>query len=152
MSPAMTRRILAVVALLVAGIALGVVSMSDMGENLVYYWSPSELEQNKGKAVGATVRLGGMVQPGSLDWDKKAQHATFTVTDGVAEVSVECTRNPPQMFREGIGVVVEGQLGSDGVFQSDRVMVKHSNEYKAPEEGERPEDIYKTLVAEDEAS
>jgi cytochrome c-type biogenesis protein CcmE len=53
------------------------------------------------------------------------------------------------MFREGIGVVVEGSLGADGVFKTEHVMVKHSNEYKAPDEGERPEDIYRTLMVEE---
>ena len=53
------------------------------------------------------------------------------------------------MFREGIGVVVEGRLQSDGVFDTDRVMIKHSNEYRAPEDGERPDEAYKTLDMED---
>jgi cytochrome c-type biogenesis protein CcmE len=52
------------------------------------------------------------------------------------------------MFREGIGVVVEGKLGADGLFHTDSVMVKHNNEYRPPEEGERPEDMYKTLAQE----
>jgi cytochrome c-type biogenesis protein CcmE len=52
---------------------------------------------------------------------------------------------PPQMFREGIGVVVEGELASNGVFECDRVMVKHSNEYRAPEEGVAAKDLYRTL-------
>jgi cytochrome c-type biogenesis protein CcmE len=52
------------------------------------------------------------------------------------------------MFREGIGVVVEGKLTPDGVFRSHEVMVKHNNEYRPPEAGERPEDMYKSLVQE----
>jgi cytochrome c-type biogenesis protein CcmE len=89
-----------------------------------------------------------MVVPGSLDWDRENQRATFAVTDGTQQVPVECSGNPPQMFREGIGVVIEGKLES-GVFQTDRVMVKHSNEYRAPEDGERPDQAYKTLEIED---
>ena len=49
-------------------------------------------------------------------------------------VNVDVDGNPPQMFREGIGVVVEGQLAADGTFESDRVMVKHGNEYEAGED------------------
>jgi cytochrome c-type biogenesis protein CcmE len=145
MTPQLQRRIFAVGAIAIAAVALGVVSMGNLGENLVYYWSPTELHANADKALGATVRLGGQVQTGSLNWDRKARHATFTVTDGASEVPVVCSSNPPQMFREGIGVVVEGTLQADGVFTSDRVMVKHSNEYRAPGDGETPEDIYGEL-------
>ncbi|MFT4627069.1 MAG: cytochrome c-type biogenesis protein CcmE, partial [Myxococcota bacterium] len=108
------------------------VGMSDMGDDLVYYWTPTELI-SAAHAEEATVRLGGMVKPGTLDWDRDAQRASFIITDGDNEVPVHCSGNPPQMFREGIGAVVEGKLGSDGVFRTDRVMVKHSNEYEAPE-------------------
>ena len=62
-------------------------------------------------------------------------------------VPVEAKDAPPQMFREGIGVVVEGSY--DGkVFHADRVIVKHSNEYQPPAEGEKPEQLYKTLMDE----
>ena len=74
-----------------------------------------------------------MVVPGSMDWDRESAHVSFQVTDGQTTVDVDVDGNPPQMFREGIGVVVEGTLAGDGTFQSDRVMVKHSNEYQAPE-------------------
>ena len=60
-------------------------------------------------------------------------------------VPVHATAAPPQMFREGIGVVVEGVY--DGrVFTADRVIVKHSNEYRPPAEGEKPEQVYRTLM------
>ena len=49
------------------------------------------------------------------------------------------------MFREGIGVLVEGTMVSEGYFKSDRLMVKHSNEYKAPEEGQEVKELYKTV-------
>ncbi|HSR41362.1 MAG TPA: cytochrome c maturation protein CcmE, partial [Longimicrobiales bacterium] len=55
---------------------------------------------------------------------------------------------PPAMFQEGMGVVVEGSYGADGVFQSDNVMVKHSNEYAPPEDGTHPKEAYETLIRE----
>ena len=145
MTEAMKRRIFGVVALAVAGAALFYVGMSDMGDDLVYYWTPTELIA-AADAKEATVRLGGMVKPGTLDWDRDNQQARFTITDGDHEVPVHCTGNPPQMFREGIGAVVEGKLGTDGVFRTDRVMVKHSNEYEAPDG--HPPDAQATLVDE----
>ena len=79
-----------------------------------------------------------MVKKGSVDWDKEAQTLDFTVFDGVAEVAVHSTGLPPQMFRENIGVVIEGELGEDDVFRSSRMLVKHDNTYEAPEGGAHP--------------
>ena len=62
------------------------------------------------------------------------------VTDGEASVPVVAETVPPAMFREGIGVVVEGTMVRDGHFQTQRLMVKHDNQYRAPEDFE-PEDM-----------
>ena len=131
------NKLFAVGALAVAAGALGWISMGSLGEELVYYWSPTELHEAP-NAKEATVRLGGLVVPGSIRWDQTSQKLDFLVSDGKTTVSVHSDGNPPQMFREGIGVVVEGKLGADDVFHTDRVMVKHSNEYQAPEDGEKP--------------
>ena len=126
------RRIFAVVAILIGAAALGFVSMGNLGENLVYYWNPTQLVEAGDKSIGATIRLGGVVKGGTVDWQPDEEALAFVVSDGAEEVSVECSGAPPQMFREGIGVVVEGQLQRDGVFRSDRLLVKHDNEYRAP--------------------
>lgn len=60
----------------------------------------------------------------------------FDVTDRATTVHVKSNGVPPQMFREGIGVVVEGTMMRGGYFQSDRLMVSHNNEYRAPKVGE----------------
>jgi cytochrome c-type biogenesis protein CcmE len=146
MTEAWKRRLFALVALTIAGGALGFVSMSDMEDDLTYYWSPTELMAAE-NARDATVRLGGMVVAGSVDWDREGSHVSFKVTDGATTVDVDVDGNPPQMFKEGIGVVVEGKLGGDDVFSSDRVMVKHSNEYQAPE-GEDYMASWKQSIAE----
>lgn len=131
----MNRKIGAILALAVAGGALAFIALGDLGENLVYYWSPTEMVAQKDKAVGTVVRLGGLVEPGSVKQD--GERLTFRVTDGATTVSVASTAVPPQMFREGIGVIVEGQLGGDGTFACNRLMVKHDNEYRAPAAGEK---------------
>jgi cytochrome c-type biogenesis protein CcmE len=140
-----SNRLFLLGALGVAGVGLGVISFGNMGENLVYFWSPTELVAAGDKAEGAIVRLGGVVEVGSLDWQTEAQSLSFKVSDGTTVVDVRATGAPPQMFREGIGVVVEGTLAGDGVFESDRLMVKHSNEYKAPVEGAATDELYKTV-------
>lgn len=148
----MNTKIFVAVSLAIAAGALGYLALSNMGQNLVYYWTPDELLSAGEKAIGADVRLGGMVKKDSVDWDKEGQTLDFVVFDGKQEVSVHSTGLPPQMFRENIGVVIEGQLGTDGVFRSSRMLVKHDNTYKASEEGAHPggegmdvEALYKSL-------
>jgi cytochrome c-type biogenesis protein CcmE len=121
-------------ALIVSGGAFAVIAASGINENLVYYWTPTDLQANGSKAYGATIRLGGMVSPGSI---RKAGGSTveFDVHDGVESVHVKTMTVPPQMFRENIGVVVEGTMVQGGYFQSNRLMVSHNNEYKAPKAG-----------------
>src|SRR5262249_53185909 len=118
MSDASKKRLFAVGAILVALVALWWMSRGKLGDNLVYYWTPTELRQKD--AADATVRLGGMVVPGSVNWDKQTHVMTFDLTDGQTLVHVRNEGNPPQMFREGIGAVVEGKLGGDDVFHSDK--------------------------------
>jgi cytochrome c-type biogenesis protein CcmE len=81
-----------------------------------------------------------------MSWDAKTLDLRFTVTDGEKEVPVHSTGAPPQMFRDGMGVVVEGRVGQAGVFQATNLMVKHSNEYRAPKPGEEAHEKYKTLI------
>jgi cytochrome c-type biogenesis protein CcmE len=109
---------------------LGYLAFGSVSENLVYYWTPTELAAAGDKARAATVRLGGMVETGSIA--STGTTTTFRVTDGEAQVTVRTEQIPPQMFREGIGVVVEGSMGPEGVFVSKRLMVKHDENYRAP--------------------
>lgn len=149
MSPVTRARVAGATAVVLALGALAYVAFGRIGENLVYYWSPSELLAAGERAYGATVRLGGVVEPGSVAFEPATQRLQFRVTDGKATVTAGGRSAPPQMFREGIGVVVEGTYGREGTFEIRRLMVKHSNEYRAPRPGERPEDLYRTLLAED---
>ena len=142
------RRMMLVVALLIAFGAVGFISMGNIGENLVYYWDSSQVLDAGEQAYGATIRLGGVVKPGSVQRNEQSNELTFEITDGKTTLFVHATGAPPQMFREGIGVVVEGTMvktATGGRFESERLMVKHSNEYKAPEEGVDAKDLYKTV-------
>ena len=118
-----------------------------LDDNLVYFLTPSELMAKGDSAKDKPVRLGGMVVPGSVKWDANTIDLRFTLSDTKGTIEVHSQKAPPQMFREGQGVVVEGRLGKNGVFESTSLMVKHSNEYKAPHpDSEKPEDAYKTLI------
>lgn len=118
----------------VAGIAFAVIAASGINENLVYYWTPADVHKNASKAVGANIRLGGMVAPGSIR-KRGGSSVEFDVRDATSRVRVITNTIPPQMFRENIGVVVEGTMTREGTFKSSRLMVSHSNEYKPPEKG-----------------
>lgn len=130
------RRVVTVVALAVVVGVLAFLAFGGLGENLVYYWSPSELLDSGDKALGATVRLGGLVAPGSVVRSEDGLTLRFAVTDGKAQVPISTKSVPPAMFREGIGVVVEGSLLENGEFETQRLLVKHDNEYRAPDDGE----------------
>jgi len=134
------RKVFAIGALAVAGVAFLVISVGGIGRNLVYYWGPTELRAAGPKAVGATIRLGGLVAPGSLVSAEGATGLEFDVIDRQgSKVHVKSQGVPPQMFREGIGVVVEGTMTRTGHFESRRLMVSHGNEYRAPGDGEKPD-------------
>jgi len=115
-------------------------------KNVVFFLTPKELLAKVRDGVGVPVRLGGQVKPGSMTWDAKSLDLRFTVTDGIKEIPVHSTGAPPQMFRDGMGVVVEGRVGQAGVFQATNLMVKHSNAYRAPKPGEEAHEKYKTLI------
>jgi cytochrome c-type biogenesis protein CcmE len=127
-------RLFMIGAFVVAGIAFAVIAASGINENLVYYWTPTDLRANGDKAYGASIRLGGMVAKGSIV-KHGGSNVEFVVHDGVTRVPVKTTTVPPQMFRENIGVVVEGTMNRAGYFESSRLMVSHNNEYKPPEKG-----------------
>ena len=149
MTPQTRNRLLAVGALLVAGAGLALVAFGNIGENLVYYWRPSEMLSQGEKAYGPTIRLGGQVQPGSVQWNEQHTTLHFRVMDsekpGAATVLVRTTEVPPQMFRERIGVVVEGTFDKSQVFQGSRLMVNHSNEYRAPKTDEDVKKMFEEM-------
>ncbi|MBN2798038.1 MAG: cytochrome c maturation protein CcmE [Deltaproteobacteria bacterium] len=134
MSPEQKRRGALLLSLMVGAAALGFLMFGSLGDNLVYYWSPTELIDAGTKAQGASIRLGGMVVPGSVVWDEGGKSLTFQVTDNENTVTVHNRGVPPEMFREGIGTVVEGTIDRAGVFQATRLLVSHNNEYRAPDQ------------------
>ena len=129
-----TRRFM-IGALAVAALAFIVIAAGGINKNLVYYWTPTDLYANGDKAYGATIRLGGMVSPGSIHNRAGVSGVDFDVHDAGRVVHVKSNGVPPQMFRENVGVVVEGTMVRGGYFKSDRLMVSHSNEYRAPKKG-----------------
>lgn len=125
------------IAVVVAVVAY--LAFSSVGNALVYYVTPTELLARGEAAVGETVRLGGLVEPGSVSGE--APDLSFVLTDGTSEMEVHTAVAPTRSFREGVGAVVEGQLTASGVFEATQVIVKHDENYVAPSEGGLPTQI-----------
>ena len=119
-------------------VVIGYLAFSSVGNALVYYRTPTELLARGAPAVGETVRLGGLVEAGSVSGP--ATDLTFVVTDGESRIEVHSTVAPTRSFREGSGAVVEGRLRDDGVFEATQVIVKHDENYEVPASGTQPSD------------
>jgi cytochrome c-type biogenesis protein CcmE len=97
--------------------------------NLVFFYSPSQVSANEAPS-GRTFRVGGLVEEGSVKVD--GTQVQFVVTDTAANVPVRYQGILPDLFKEGKGVVVQGQL-QDGVFVAREVLAKHDENYMPPE-------------------
>ena len=119
-----------------------------IADALTWDLTPSELIARGDEIYGKSVRLGGLVAENSVDWDAEALDLRFRIEDpDGAAIDVHWDRHPAsQMFREGIGAVVEGRMTEGGVFEATNVIVRHSNEYRAPHEGQDPREMYRTLM------
>jgi len=119
----------------IAAVLLGVLLFGNLNDNLVYYLTPSEaLARRADFPDGHRLRLGGLVEPGSVH--QVAGGVGFTLTDGRRSVPVTHQGAPSQLFREGVGVVVEGSWTGDR-FRSDTMLLKHDENYRPPSEGGR---------------
>lgn len=127
------RAILIVTSLAILGLAVGLVLYA-MRDNIVFFYSPSDIAE-KDIGPGQRIRLGGMVEQGSLAHSGEAT-ITFRITDFVKAVSVSYTGILPDLFREGQGVVAEGHMQPDGAFVASTVLAKHDEKYMPPEVAE----------------
>jgi cytochrome c-type biogenesis protein CcmE len=137
------------IAAIVIGVAaLGAVTalvLQAFQENLVFFFTPTEVAASKAPQ-GRTFRIGGMVEKGSVKRDGVA--VQFVVTDTAKTLAVVYNGPLPDLFREGKGVVAQGQLGADGVFRASEVLAKHDENYMPPEAAEavkRAHEASKTL-------
>ena len=113
-------------ALAVIGAAAGLVLYA-LSDNIVFFYSPSDLVE-KHVAPGARLRIGGLVEPGSVV--KSAdERIEFAITDGARDVKVAYQGQPPDLFREGQGVVAEGVLAAPGLIRADTILAKHDERY-----------------------
>jgi cytochrome c-type biogenesis protein CcmE len=132
MKPRHRRAAIALGVLSAVGVAVALV-LNAFNSNLVFFYTPTQIEA-KEAPQGRTFRLGGLVQAGSLARDGVT--VRFVVTDTVKSVPVRYEGVLPDLFKEGKGVVAQGQLGGDGVFAAREVLAKHDENYMPPEAAE----------------
>ena len=101
-------------------------------QNINLFFTPTQIAMGE-VAVGQHIRVGGMVKEGSVLSRSDSLEVSFTTTDYANDVAIHYTGILPDLFREGQGIVVEGSIGSDGVFLASRVLAKHDENYMSPE-------------------
>ena len=147
----MSKKVTFAAGVLLVLLVFGYFAFGGLGRSLVYFWTPTELLAEGETAYGTSVRLGGMVEPGSVEWNAETRELRFRLSDEGGTIEVESAGVPPQMFLEAaerktpIGAVVEGTLTRDGIFMATNLMVKHSEEYRAPQHDEKREEYYREL-------
>ncbi|CAN5204724.1 cytochrome c maturation protein CcmE [soil metagenome] len=125
------RRRLWVVAAVAPILALAVgLSLWAMSSSVTYFFSPSEATPDKAP-VGRDIRLGGLVEAGSVS--RHGADVAFAVTDNVATTRVTYHGDLPDLFREGQGIVAQGAFGPDRTFVASQVLAKHDEKYMPPE-------------------
>ena len=129
MKPRHKRAAIVLGVLAAIGTAVALV-LNAFNSNLVFFYTPSQIA-SKEAPLGRTFRIGGLVQAGSVARDGVS--VTFTVTDTAKSVPVRYEGVLPDLFKEGKGVVAQGQLGADGVFAAREVLAKHDENYMPPE-------------------
>jgi cytochrome c-type biogenesis protein CcmE len=126
------RRMTLVFGIVVGVGAAGALALSAFRSNVTFFFDPSKVAAGEVKP-GQHFRLGGMVTKGSVKREPGSLEVHFVVTDFNHDVPVSYTGVLPDLFREGTGVVANGQLRGDGTFVADEVLAKHDEKYMPPE-------------------
>jgi len=127
------QRLVLVIAALVAVLAAVLLAMWGLKDRAAYFYTPADIVAGKA-AEGQAMRLGGMVEKGSVQRQADGVTINFTVFDGDARTPVSYRGIVPDLFREGSGVVAEGRL-QRGTFVADTILAKHDERYMPPQLG-----------------
>lgn len=122
-----------ILGVLAVGAAAALV-LTALRQDIVFFFSPSEIVEAKVPTEGRRIRLGGLVEEGSVA--KDGATVKFRITDGAHVVPVTFSGLLPDLFREGQGVVTEGKMGADGIFLASEVLAKHDENYMPKEVAE----------------
>ena len=129
MKPRHKRAAIVLAVISAVGVAVALV-LNAFNSNLVFFYTPTQIAEQQAPQ-GRTFRVGGLVQAGSVV--RQGVTVRFVVTDTLKTVPVRYEGVLPDLFKEGKGVVAQGQLGTDGVFAAREVLAKHDENYMPPE-------------------
>ena len=131
MTPRQKR--MATVAAILVGVGIATAfALQAFEKNMLYYYSPTQI--HAGEAPGTrSIRVGGLVENGSVQREPGSLEVRFTLTDFSNTVGVSYTGVLPDLFREGQGVIARGRLNDQGVFVAEEVLAKHDENYMPPE-------------------
>lgn len=130
----MRKAVYAALGVVVLGVA-GFMIYKALNNSLVYFVLPNEYAKDPQGFAGRRIRLGGLVEPGTVHFNSKTLQLHFVITDSIKSYPVEYQGAPPDLFKPDQGVVVEGRFDK-GTFVGDQLLVKHSENYKPPKPGQ----------------
>ena len=127
------RKRMLTVALILAGVGISVAfALQAFQKNLLYFYSPSQVEAGEAPQ-SRTIRVGGMVEKGSVQRASGSLEVRFTLTDFANRLTVSYTGVLPDLFREGQGIIARGRFGDGGLFVAEEMLAKHDENYMPPE-------------------
>jgi cytochrome c-type biogenesis protein CcmE len=130
------RRTLTLIIILMVGVGAATgLTLYAMRQNLLYYYTPSEVYAGEAPQ-GRMFRVGGLVVDGSVKRKPDGVTVRFALTDTGKTIPVIYTGLLPDLFREGQGIIAHGRVGADGVFRAEEVLAKHDENYMPPEVAE----------------
>jgi len=132
MTPTRKRRLYAILSIVVGVGATIALALTAFQDNLLYYFTPSEVQAGE-VPQDRNIRVGGMVVKGSVQRPGQGLTVEFVLTDYAQQVTVEFEGILPDLFREGQGIIAQGHLNQDQVFVASEVLAKHDENYLPPE-------------------
>ena len=131
LSKKVKSRVFFLILSLVSAAAIIFFILRSLEENVVYFFSPSEIYNKSGILLNKKIRIGGLVKEGSTS--KKETTTSFIITDLKNEIVVSYSGQVPNLFSEGKGVIAEGKLKDKKYFVADKILAKHDENYMPPE-------------------
>lgn len=127
------KKKLGIIIFIAAGLSIATgVTLFALSQNINMFFTPTQVAGGEVQ-IGTQFRIGGMVKDDSISRADDSLKVEFVTTDFVSDVPVHYTGILPDLFREGQGIVAEGKIDSQGVFQASKVLAKHDENYMSPE-------------------
>ena len=132
MNPKRKKRLIIILSIVLgSSVAIGLMLYA-LKQNINLFYSTTQISSGEAPK-DARIRVGGMVVKGSLKRSPDSLRVEFTLTDYAQKLTVVFTGILPDLFREGQGIIAQGKLDENGVFQADEVLAKHDENYMPPE-------------------